>query len=38
MLKNKILDFFSQNFLSKSLILSFIMTDLSEYLTVAQLS
>ena len=37
-LKNKILDFFSQNFLSKSLICSFIMSDLSKLLTVAHLS
>ena len=37
-LKNKILDFFSQNLLSKSLIHSFIMSNLSESLTVAHLS
>ena len=37
-LKNKILDLFSQNFLSASLICSFIMIDLSESLTVAHLS
>ena len=33
-----ILDFFCQNFWSKSLISSFIMSDLSESLTVAHLS
>ena len=38
MLKNKILDFFSQNFLSEFLIRSFIMSDLSELLMVTHLS
>ena len=37
-LKNKILVFFRQNFLSESLICSFIMSDLSELLKVAHLS
>ena len=38
MLKNKILDFFSQNFLRELLIRSFIMSNLSKSLTVAHLS
>ena len=38
MLKNKILDFFSQHFLSEFLICSYIMSDLSELLMVAHLS
>ena len=36
--KNNLLDFFSRNVLSESLICSFIMSELSELLTVADLS
>ena len=36
--KNKIFDFFRQTLLSKSLICSFIKSNLSESLTVAHLS
>ena len=36
--KNNLLDFFSRNVLSESLICSFIMSELSESLTVADLS
>ena len=36
--KNQMLDFFSQNFLSKSLICLFCLSDLSKSLTVAHLS